>query len=935
MAQKYSAKQVLIGLIIAITFSLMLLLVAGDSQKNAQIVQAEDNSFTTKNAPFIATFASVDDPQKISFKKENSAISFKIPDKSVKWAKKGDKLEAEAENGKTYSYTLLKTEKGTATGLKEEIVLKKPIEQNVFAFDIDFSLLKAKKENNLWHFYNSEGKALFYIPKPFMEDANGERSENIKIDITQDKLKITADKEWLLSTDRKYPVTIDPTFKLTILTVHSHPQSGDNWVVDFETHGKADLKIIPDDQATIEDIDFVSLKCGSKKMNPEILQNDVISYKNWECNQTATVTHLVNTADPHTLKFDFGGEINYAYNAPGSTTYTFTGVTQSTNDYYAYEDYGATVFSNQDDTGTSEASNTDYDNIEADDGNRWVTEEATSDGDYDSQLYKFYIDETESTVSQLDLKWNGYGETETGYSTYFYIWDYNSSNWEQLDSNDFTAATDADLTGTIDSSVGNYIDIEGEVTLMAKTEKVVPCPEFTDCTCAGTSYETVNCSNGDTIYVDCNADKCWAPTPSGLYSYDDAMDYCDNLDHGGISNWVLPDKDTLANLCNSDSCSSYCFGGDGYDGGYLSSDINGLQINTVFFDGCIEYTQTDPYFIRCVKVSNSLYTDYVELKVTYTKDSGETCEADSDCTSGNCVDGYCCDTACDGICEACDISGSEGTCTNIAEDTDPDNECDLSCANGCADQTGDCNGSGACKKTYCAEGQACSSGSCGTGNYCNSGNQAYCSCEGAGCYNDGGFDYVCQGQCDASGNCTYSANCSTPDEVPNKVGFSGGVGLENVGLDYDMPEPCADTTIDNCFCDGTGYCEITASGDTVYVDCNADKCWTPTASSTYTWSSNYSEGNCVGQGSDYEACHYCDTLSYGGKDDWFLPGRDTLGDLCDSGACEGTCFGGDGFSERYWCSQDWDLIEAGVVDFSGCLRQTDDKHNDNYVRCVR
>jgi hypothetical protein len=40
-----------------------------------------------------------------------------------------------------------------------------------------------------------------------------------------------------------------------------------------------------------------------------------------------------------------------------------------------------------------------------------------------------------------------------------------------------------------------------------------------------------------------------------------------------------------------------------------------------------------------------------------------TCTSASDCRSGYCVDGFCCDRACDGACEACNISGHIGSCT--------------------------------------------------------------------------------------------------------------------------------------------------------------------------------------------------------------------------------------------------------------------------------
>jgi uncharacterized repeat protein (TIGR01451 family) len=43
--------------------------------------------------------------------------------------------------------------------------------------------------------------------------------------------------------------------------------------------------------------------------------------------------------------------------------------------------------------------------------------------------------------------------------------------------------------------------------------------------------------------------------------------------------------------------------------------------------------------------------------------NGGACGAASQCASAICVDGVCCNAACDGQCEACDVAGSVGTCT--------------------------------------------------------------------------------------------------------------------------------------------------------------------------------------------------------------------------------------------------------------------------------
>jgi hypothetical protein len=102
-----------------------------------------------------------------------------------------------------------------------------------------------------------------------------------------------------------------------ILNPHSHPKAGDHWTVSFNTpEGTGDLVIIPNDQATIDDLNFISLKCGEEEKTPKILENDVIFYPNWSCSEVAKVSHLVNVAGKHTLRLEFGDKIAYAYNSP-------------------------------------------------------------------------------------------------------------------------------------------------------------------------------------------------------------------------------------------------------------------------------------------------------------------------------------------------------------------------------------------------------------------------------------------------------------------------------------------------------------------------------------------------------------------------------------------------------------------------------------------
>lgn len=114
---------------------------------------------------------------------------------------------------------------------------------------------------------------------------------------------------------------------LKLLNSHSHPEAGEEWVVSFETEGNADLTITPEDKNSIEDLDFVSLTCnGEEKIEtgpPSLLDDDVIFYSNWQCAGKGELTHLVNIARKHTLKFSFGNVAAFAYNNSDSVTDSF------------------------------------------------------------------------------------------------------------------------------------------------------------------------------------------------------------------------------------------------------------------------------------------------------------------------------------------------------------------------------------------------------------------------------------------------------------------------------------------------------------------------------------------------------------------------------------------------------------------------------------
>ena len=70
---------------------------------------------------------------------------------------------------------------------------------------------------------------------------------------------------------------------------------------------------------------------------------------------------------------------------------------------------------------------------------------------------------------------------------------------------------------------------------------------------------------------------------------------------------------------------------------------------------------------------------------------GASCYSSAECLSGFCVDGVCCTSRCDGVCQACNLTGN-GTCTTVPNQTPcPDSNL--------------CDGTEVCQSGQCVEGQ--------------------------------------------------------------------------------------------------------------------------------------------------------------------------------------------------------------------------------------
>ncbi|MDI1476094.1 hypothetical protein [Polyangium sp. y55x31] len=198
----------------------------------------------------------------------------------------------------------------------------------------------------------------------------------------------------------------------------------------------------------------------------------------------------------------------------------------------------------------------------------------------------------------------------------------------------------------------------------------------------------------------------------------------------------------------------------------------------------------------CVNIASGQEDNNASMTCTGTKscdgnggcktDNGASCSMGTDCLSNFCVDSVCCNNACTGTCQACNVPASPGMCSNIPpgnDDTFPANAC-VGASQSC-DGMGECkgelgaacvNGATDCLSGFCADGVCCMSACNDTCMQCNSSGSCVnimkfsednspmntCtnekSCDGMGaCKLDNGQGCSADGDC-ASNNCNMGSN---------------------------------------------------------------------------------------------------------------------------------------------------------------------------------
>ncbi len=247
--------------------------------------------------------------------------------------------------------------------------------------------------------------------------------------------------------------------------------------------------------------------------------------------------------------------------------------------------------------------------------------------------------------------------------------------------------------------------------------------------------------------------------------------------------------------------------------------------------------------------------------------AGIACTTASDCTSGFCVDGVCCDGACPGNCQACDVAGSVGKCTNVA---------------------GAPHGARSCA------GHVCVAGACGA--TCTS--AADCdpthTCAGASCVPKSAEGVKCGGDTDCTkGHCVDGVCCDTAcTEQCNACDLTGKLGTCSpvaAAPPHGSRMPCSGTSCAAAsftratFCNGAGACSKAVVTNCVPFACDAKGCLTSCATASDCADTYVCLGGACVQGAHCSA----DNLTSTGKDGITKPCSPYL---CQAdGNCATTC----------------------------------------------
>ncbi|MDI6888959.1 MAG: hypothetical protein QMC78_04630 [Methanocellales archaeon] len=143
-------------------------------------------------------------------------------------------------------------------------------------------------------------------------------------------------------------------------------------------------------------------------------------------------------------------------------------------DKWAYKPQCSPKPPTSNDVPNTEFTSNDYNNISSDDG--IMQEDSAQQKYYAAHRFNFTIEEDAQNINQIHVFWNGKGinwKSKDNGAT-LYIWNYTSNSYKEFSSN--SNESEVNLTGTITSNVGDYIDNGYLIILVEQNGSANPQP---------------------------------------------------------------------------------------------------------------------------------------------------------------------------------------------------------------------------------------------------------------------------------------------------------------------------------------------------------------------------------------------------------------------------------------------------------------------------
>ncbi|MBI4701072.1 MAG: hypothetical protein HY744_07930 [Deltaproteobacteria bacterium] len=336
------------------------------------------------------------------------------------------------------------------------------------------------------------------------------------------------------------------------------------------------------------------------------------------------------------------------------------------------------------------------------------------------------------------------------------------------------------------------------------------------------------------------------------------------------------------------------------------------------------------------------------------KAKGKSCAGDGQCATAHCADGFCCEVACSGSCEACDLPGLAGTCTLVPLGQNPGGkECAASQA---------CDGAGACKTLA---GKACQSGGECLSGFCPPQDELCCAsacagpCQACLAAKTGGKDGVCaalKGSTDPDKECPDlgAAQCKSNGSGCNGDALAPGCKLYGADVVCKAASCSGGVQTPAGKCDGKGGCTsggqsacspytCNLAGTACLAQCGGDGdcaagfyCWggqcvkKKTSGQSCAGAKECQSGYCVDglccAGPCVGACDGCNLPAYEGSCKLRAkgsPGSPSCGAYLCSGqgaACPASCASDEDCATGYYCDQAKECV-ALKPDGAWCLSQ--------------